>query len=62
MIDKEQLLEAINRSGKTKVHLAKRLDITTQSLYNKLNGVTQFSRLEIEELYKELGLPEERKE
>jgi DNA-binding XRE family transcriptional regulator len=44
------LQERIKDSGITKVALAKKLDITTQSLWDKLNGKYNFSLADAERL------------
>ena len=44
--------EAIKKSGLKKVWIAEQLDITYNSLSRKLNGVNQWSKLELEKLNK----------
>lgn len=55
-MDLEALNEKIDESGKSKVYLAKKLGITTQGFYNKLNGKNDFTRKEVEILCDELPI------
>ena len=56
------LNERIKASGITITHLAKRLDISRDALYNKLNGVTDFKVSEANVLFHELKLEKKEKE
>ena len=56
------LNERIKASGITITHLAKRLDISRDALYNKLNGVTDFKVSEANVLFDELKLEKKEKE
>lgn len=66
MIDRELLLDYINRSGKTLVEIAKYLGISREGLYKKLkpleNGGTEFKASEIYKLIECLGLSKEEKD
>jgi DNA-binding XRE family transcriptional regulator len=50
------LQDRIKDSGITKVALAKKLDLTTQSLWDKLNGKYNFSLTDAERLTEILNL------
>lgn len=52
----DALNKKIEESGKSKVYLAKKLRITTQAFYNKINGKSDFTRKEIEILCEELPI------
>ena len=58
MVNTKKLESAIERTGKTKKHLAKQLDMSAPSLYNKINGLSDFSRPEVIVLAQELNLSE----
>lgn len=49
-MDHALLNRKIEESGITKVYLAKKLGITPQGLYNKLSGIYDWRRSEVETL------------
>lgn len=49
-MDLNKLNEIIKDSGITKVALAKKLNLSHQGLYSKLNGDSDFTRGEVEKL------------
>ena len=59
MVDKKELEEAIKNSGKKRNYLAEKLNISSTSLYNKLNGITEFTAREMFVLSDELDLSEQ---
>ena len=52
----ERLRQKIDKSGFTKTHIASKMNISRESLYNKLSGKTEFKASEIVCLAKMLGL------
>lgn len=59
----KRLRQKIDKSGLTITHLANKMSISRESLYNKLNGDTEFKASEIVSLATILGLtPKQRDE
>lgn len=56
MTNTKLLNQHIEKSGKSKNHLAKRLGLSRQGLYNKINGISEFYASEISILIAELDL------
>lgn len=62
MTDFECLKEKIKDSGMTMVAVAKKSGILRETLYNRLNGVGEFTASEIVSLAKTLGLSKEERD
>lgn len=60
LVDLAELEAWIARSGKSKTYLAKKMGITLQTLYNKLQGKSDFTCYEAAVLKKELRIREVR--
>lgn len=62
MTNTELLNEAIKKSGKSKVHLAKKMGISRFGFYKKINGESEFYASEIAVLESELMLSKSERE
>ena len=56
MVDLELLREVINESGMTMVAIARKSNILRETLYNRLNGIGEFTATEIVSLSRTLHL------
>ncbi len=62
MTDTELLKKTIKESGKTMVAISKQTGILRESLYNKVNGKSEFLASEILEIRKALNLSKKQQE
>lgn len=56
MVNIELLKQVINESGITMTALAKKANITRETIYNRLNGIGEFTASEIVGMTKALNL------